>query len=454
MPFTDFFIDYVPMYAKFRTVASILVIAEFTIPFLAMLALKKFIEDPECVKCKRFPKLNFLYLSLGLTGGIALLFALMPTLFFDEFVSPSEMRALSQFPAEELNPLLANLRDIRVAIFQSDCWRSVFIILIGFAALFVYKMKKMSAPMMVAIITVLCLVDMWQVNKRYLNDDMFVSNTIRTAPQEMTETDKLILEDKDPDYRVLNFASNTFNENETSYFHKSIGGYHAAKLRRYQELVEKYISPEMQKAMGAVVEAQGDMQKVNGDSVYPILNMLNAKYFIMPLQGGATTPVMNPHAMGAAWMVSEVKYVDNANQEIDAIGKINLHNVAVADKKFESVLGKSVAQDSASMVKITSYAPNELRYDVNSKNGGLVVFSEVYYPGWTATVDGQPVEVGRVNYVLRAINIKGGSHKVVLEFRPKTIDTTEAIAYGSLVALVIAIILSLFFEWKKTKKTE
>ncbi len=452
MPFTDFFIDYVPMYAKFRTVASILVIAEFTIPFLAMLALKKFIEDPKCVKCKRFPKLNFLYLSLGLTGGIALLFALMPTLFFDEFVSPSEMRALQQFPADQLNPLLANLRDIRVAIFQSDCWRSVFIILIGFAALFVYKMKKLSAPMMVAIITVLCLVDMWQVNKRYLNDDMFVSNTIRTAPQEMTETDKQILEDKDLDYRVLNFASNTFNENETSYFHKSIGGYHAAKLRRYQELVERYISPEMHKAMGAVVEAQGDMQKVNGDSVYPILNMLNAKYFIMPLQGGATTPVMNPHAMGAAWMVNDVKYVDNANEEIDAIGKVNLHNVAVADKKFESVLGKSVAQDSTSSVKITSYAPNELRYDVSSKNGGVVVFSEVYYPGWTATVDGQPVEVGRVNYVLRAINIKGGNHKVVLEFRPKTISTTEAIAYSSLVALVIAIAVSLFLTYRKKKE--
>jgi hypothetical protein len=194
------------------------------------------------------------------------------------------------------------------------------------------------------------------------------------------------------------------------------------------------------------------MQKVNGDSVYPILNMLNAKYFIMPLQGGATTPVMNPHAMGAAWMVNDVKYVDNANEEIEAIGKVNLHNVAVADKKFESVLGKSVAQDSTSSVKITSYAPNELRYDVSSKNGGVVVFSEVYYPGWTATVDGQPVEVGRVNYVLRAINIKGGNHKVVLEFRPKTISTTEAIAYSSLVALVIAIAVSLFLTYRKKKE--
>jgi uncharacterized membrane protein YfhO len=156
--------------------------------------------------------------------------------------------------------------------------------------------------------------------------------------------------------------------------------------------------------------------------------------------------------MGAAWMVIEVKYVDNANEEIDAIGKINLHDIAVADKKFENVLGKSVAQDSTSSVKITSYAPNELRYDVNSKNGGVVVFSEVYYPGWTATVDGQPVEVGRVNYVLRAINIKGGNHKVVLEFRPKTISTTEAIAYSSLVALVIAIAVSLFLTYRKKKE--
>jgi len=456
MPFTDFFIDNVPMYAKFRTVASILVIAEFTIPLLAMMALKKFIEEPECVKCKRFPKLNFLYLSLALTGGIAALFAMMPTMFFDEFVLPMEYDSISRALKDEigeqgLNSLFANLRNIRVAIFQADAWRSVFIILIGFVALFVYKMKKMSAPLMVGIITVLCLVDMWQVNKRYLNDDMFVSNTIRTAPQEMTETDKQILQDKDPDYRVLNFASNTFNENETSYFHKSIGGYHAAKLRRYQELVEKYISPEMQKTMNAIIDAQGDMEKVNGDSIYPVLDMLNAKYFIMPLQGGATTPILNPHALGAAWMVGEVKYVDNANEELDALGSLNLRNVAVADKQFESALGKSVAQDSTSSVKITSYAPNQLTYDVNSKNGGVVVFSEVYYPGWTATVDGQPVEVGRVNYVLRAINIKGGAHKVVLEFRPKTIDTTEAVAYGSLVALVIAIAVSLFFTYRRKK---
>ena len=451
MPMTDFFLDYIPMYAKFRTVASILVIAEFTIPLLAMLALKKFIEEPDCVKCKRFPKINFLYLSFALTGGIALLFAICPTLFFDEFVSVAERHAMSQIPAEQLNPLLSNLKAMRVAIFTADSWRSFFIIAIGAASLLIYKYKKLSAPLMVGIISVLCLVDMWTVNKRYLNDDMFVSNTIREAPQEMTATDKEILKDKSLDYRVLNFASNTFNENETSYFHKSIGGYHAAKLRRYQELIENHISPEMQKTMRAVVDAQGDMTAVNGDSVCPVINMLNTKYFIFPMQGGQTMPIQNPYTMGNAWFVGSVEYVDNANQELDALGKTDLRNVAVADKQFKEVLGNSAAQDSSSVVTITKYEPNELQYDVNSKNGGVIVFSEIYYPGWTATVDGENVELGRVNYVLRAMNIKAGSHKVVLEYRPQSIATTETIAYSSLAILLLACVGGIGWNMRKKK---
>ena len=452
MPFTDFFLDYVPMYAKFRTVASILVIAEFTIPLLAMMALKRFIEEPECVKCRRFPKLNFLYLSLALTGGIAFLFAVCPTLFFSDFVSAGERQALQQIPADQLTPLLQNLTQMRIAIFTSDCWRSVVVILIGFATLFVYKMKKLGAPVAIAIITLLCLVDMWQVNKRYLYDDMFVSNTIREAPQEETQTDRQILQDKSLDYRVLNFASNTFNENETSYYHKSIGGYHPAKLRRYQEMIDQYIAPEMQKTMNAIVNAQGDMSQVKGDSVCPVLNMLNTKYFIMPLQGGNTTPLHNPGAMGNAWMVSKVEYVDNANKEIEAVGSIDLHTTAVADQSFKDALGESCQQDSSSTVSLTKYEPNALEYTVDSKNGGVVVFSEIYYPGWTATVDGQDVEVGRVNYILRAVSVKGGQHKVVLEFKPKSIDTTEAIAYSAFAILVLLIFGSVFFGIRKEKK--
>lgn len=452
MPMTDFFLDYIPMYAKFRTVASILVIAEFTIPLLAMMALKKFIEDPDCVKCKRFPKLNFLYLSLALTGGIAMLFALFPTLFFDEFVSAAERNAMLQIPEDQLYPLLANLKSMRVAIFTADCWRSVIVIALGFAALIIYKYKKLSAPVMVGLLAVLCIIDMWSVNKRYLNDDMFVSNTIREAPQEMTETDRQILQDKSLDYRVLNFASNTFNENETSYFHKSIGGYHAAKLRRYQELIEAHIAPEMQKMMHAVIEAEGDMYAFNGDSVAPVINMLNAKYFIFPMQGGNTMPILNPRAMGNAWFVSEMKYVDNANEELDALGKTNLRTVAVADKQFKDVLGSSNAQDSTSVVKITSYEPNLLTYDVNSKTGGVLVFSEIYYPGWTATVDGESVELGRVNYVLRAMNIKAGSHKVQLEYRPKSISNTETIAYSCLGILLITCLGGIGWSMRKKKR--
>ena len=450
---TDLFIDYMPMYAKFRTVASILVIAEFTIPLLAMLALKKLIDEPDSVvSTVRGRKVNWLYVSFALTGGICVLFALMPTLFFDSFVSSAEMRALSQIPQEELGSLLANLNEVRVATFVADCWRSFFIILLCTAVVVIYRMKKLSALLMACIITLVCLFDMWQVDKRYLNDAMFVSNTIRTAPIEPSETDLEIMQDKSPDYRVLNLASNTFNENETSYFHKSIGGYHAAKLRRYQELIEAHISPEIQQGFNAIVEAQGDMSQVKGDSVMPVINMLNAKYFIMPLQGGKTMPLLNPYAMGNGWFVSEVKYVANANEELDALSTIDLHSVAVADKKFEAVLGQSAEQDTASSVLITSYAPNELHYDVSSAKGGVVVFSEVYYPGWTATVDGSPVEIGRVNYVLRAINVKPGTHKVVLTFRPQSIKTTETIAYVALVLLLLSVVGVVVFQFRTRKE--
>lgn len=452
MWFTDLFIDYVPMYAKFRTVASILVIAEFTIPFLAMLALKKIVDDPECISGTiKGKKVNWLYVSFALTGGICALFAVMPTVFFDSFVSNAEMRALSGIPQDQLAPLLYNLKEIRIATFTADCWRSFIIIAVCTAVVVLYRMQKINAMMMACVITVICLADMWQVNKRYLNDDMFVSNRLRTAPIEPTQTDQMILQDKSLDYRVLNLASNTFNENETSYFHKSIGGYHAAKLRRYQELIEAHISPEMQKAMQAIVQAQGDMQQVNGDSIMPVINMLNTKYLILPLQGGQTTPLQNPYAMGNAWMVSDIQYVDNANKELDALGTTDLRTTAVADKQFAEILGKTQAQDSTSSVSITKYEPNELHYDVQSANGGIVVFSEIYYPGWTATIDGNPVEVGRVNYVLRAINVPAGNHKVVLEFKPTSITTTETVAYVSLILLILSVLASIGMQFRKKK---
>ncbi len=437
MGLTDFFIDYFPMYSKFRTVASILVIAEFTIPLLAMMALKKIVDEPELLK----KKIKYLYASFALTGGACLLFAIAPTFFFSDFVSSAEMEQLRQFPADQLNPLLANLREVRQSIFTADAWRSFLIILMGTLMLLLYQARKLEAKWMVGIIAVICLVDMWTVNKRYLYDEMFVSKSVKEMPQPLTPTDEQILQDKSLDYRVLNFASNTFNENETSFYHKSVGGYHAAKLRRYQEMIEEHIAPEMQAAMNAIVEKSGDMQQVAGDSIFPVINMLNTKYFIMPMQGGETTPLTNPYAFGNAWWVDNVKYVDNANQEIEQVGKVDLHKVAVADKQFEKVLGQSAAHDSTDVVSITAYQPNNLKYTAESKNGGLLVFSEIYYPGWTATVDGKPAELGRVNYILRALSLTPGKHEVVLDFHPASVKTTETVAYvagGLLLLLIVA----------------
>ena len=449
MGLTDFFIDNIPMYAKFRTVASILVIAEFTIPLLAMLALKKVVDEPEILT----QKIKYVYASFALTGGMALLFAVMPDLFFGNYVSSGEMQALSQFPADQLQPLLTNLSEMRRALFTSDAWRSFFIIVVGVLCLLLFKAKKLRAEYMTALLLVLCLIDLWTINKRYLNDSMFVPKAEREMAQPMTETDQMILADKTLDYRVLNLASNTFNENETSYYHKSIGGYHAAKLRRYQELIEAYIAPEMQPAFQAIAKVAGDMTQVKGDSIYPVLNMLNTRYFILPLQEGKTVPIENPYAYGNAWFVDNVKFVDNANQELDALGQLDLRHEAVADAKFREQL-KPVAEeaaDSASIVTLTAYEPNKLTYDVKSVRGGVVVFSEIYYPGWTATVDGEPVELGRVDYVLRALTVTPGQHQVELSFFPKSLDITESVAYASFGLLAILLVLAVFLYYRRNR---
>ena len=453
MGLTNLFLDYVPMYAKFRTVASILVIAEFTIPLLAMMMLKKINDEPEILTDKRNRK--FLIASLVLTAGVATMVAIAPGLM-GPFVTEQEHQMLSGIqgmPPELLSAIFNNLTAMREAMVSADAWRSAGIIIIGAAILLLYSKKRLSSRFMVGAVALLCLIDMWQVNKRYLYDDMFVEKSVREVPQQMSATDQIILRDKALDYRVLNLASNTFNENETSFYHKSIGGYHPAKLRRYQEMIDAYIEPEMQHLMPAIAQAAGDMTKVNGDSIFPVLNMLNTKYFIVGLQNGQTVPVQNPYANGNAWFVDKISYVDNANEEIDAVGKLNLRHEAVADKKFEAQLGKATPETSTDLITLKAYEPNHLVYNVTSKNGGIIVFSEVYYPGWTATVDGQQAELGRANYILRALNVKPGKHEVVLDFHPASLRKTEGIAYASYGVLALILALGIFIEWKKRKET-
>lgn len=449
MGFTDFFLDYVPMYAKFRTVASILVIAEFTIPLLAALALKQIVDEPEELK----KQMKFVYISLGLTAGVAFLMAVAPGIM-SPFVSEQETQMIASIQGMDANTqhlIISNIESMRQAMVSADAWRSVVIILIGFALLMAFRFRKFPGKYMIVALAVLCLIDLWQVDKRYLNDGMFVPRSERENPHQPTAADAKILQDRSLNYRVLNFAVSTFNDNETSYFHKSVGGYHPAKLRRYQEMIDAYIAPQMQAAMGEISTKGGDMQKVDGRKVFPVLNMLNTKYFILPLQGGTTVALQNPYAQGNAWFVNKIVYVGDANAEYAQVAKINLQTEAVADKKFESALGQAITNDSTATVRLTSYQPNNLRYTVDSKNGGIVVFSEIYYPGWTATVDGTPTPIARVNYILRALTVKPGKHTVVFDFHPSSIRTTEIIAYISLVLLLLAIVGTVYVEFRKSR---
>ena len=457
MPLTDFFIDYVPLYNKFRAVSSILVIAEFTIPLLAIFALKRLLEEPEILKQEKKP----LGISLLLTAGIALLLAIAPGSIGSGYVPAQEAQMLQNavnqqmIPANELSGILANLGEMRAELVSSDALRSFIIIGIGCSLLWLYASGKLRSSLTIAGITILCLADMWGVNKRYLNDAQFVPHSIRTETFTKTNTDELILQDTSLDYRVLNFATSTFDDNNTSYWHKSVGGYHPAKLRRYQEMIEHHISPEMQAAYKAIATAGGEMDSVDANK-FRVLNMLNTKYFIFPAgQQRQTVPILNPHAYGKAWFVNKVQYVNNANEEIDALDSIIPTETAVVDARFKDVLKGTTEsyKDSLSSIRLTSYAPNRLTYETNNAQDGIAVFSEIYYPdGWHVTIDGQPAELARADYILRTMYVPAGQHTIEMRFDPTSLHVTEGIAYGALALLVIGIIVAVLIAKRKYVK--
>ena len=449
MGLTDFFIDYIPMYSKFRAVSSILVIAEFTIPLLAMLALKEVMERPALFAEQK----KAFYISFGLTGGLSLLFALFPTVFFPSYVSSMEMNALQgAIPADQLAPILVNLEEMRRSLFTADAWRSFFVIVIGCVLLGGYLFRKWNAKVTVGALLLLCIVDMWSVNKRYLYDEQFAAKGTEMKPfLEPSETDKEILKDKTLDYRVLNMATNTFNENNTAYWHKSIGGYHAAKLRRYQEMIEAHIQGEMETLFTMIPEVGADLSKIDVTDT-PVLDMLNTRYYIVPLQQGATAPLFNPHALGNAWLVKEVKYVNNANEEIDAIHGMNPRETAIVDKRFaETVKQPAAMPDSLDNIVLKSYAPNALQYEVDTKQGGTVIFSEIYYPGWRSYIDGEEVSHGRANYILRAMNVPAGKHTIEFVFDPQSLHATETIAFIALGIMLLGALGSIVMGLRKAK---
>ena len=468
MPFTDFFIDHVPMYSKFRTVASILVVVEFVVPFIALWGLKLWVENP-----RQKP----LYAATIFTVVICLIYVMAPGLGSD-CLSSSDKDAVNQyvgagyFDAAFGQDILRSISEMRGAMVTADAWRSILFILLGAAAMWWYTKKKKgeTKPVQVTLLSVallaICLVDMWGVNKRYLHDDMFVEPQ-GVARIQKTDADRYIIEQSGEgrDYRVLNFTVSTFNDNNTSAFYSSVGGYHAAKLRRYQELIEAHIAPEMSKVYEALRQAPMDtiammerqtpypiydLSVVNTDSLFPVINMLNTRWFILGAgeKGEVKMPVENTTAMGNAWFVTDIQWVANANEELDALGQVNLRKTAVvakADFDFLKAGGEGT-------VKLTAYEANEAKYEIESDKGGLVVFSEVYYPGWTATIDGQPAEVGRADYVLRAINVPAGHHEVVFKFDPQSIHTTETIAYVALGVLILLVVTAIVLNLKKKKE--
>ena len=416
MPLTEFFLDHFPGYNKFRAVSMILVIAEFTIPFLAFLGLNKFLTDND--KQSNLIKLKK---AFYITGGITLVFALFPSMFLD-FLSDKDLSPISN-GVKTPNGFLDGLVADRSTLLSSDAWRSFIFITLSFGVLFLYIKEKLSKNYVILIIGALLITDMWGINKRYLNEDHFARKSKVKTPYKPTQADNFILKDKDPNFRVFNQSVSTFNDASTSYFHKSIGGYHGAKLKRYQELIEFHIS-------------KGNMN---------VLNMLNTKYFIT--QDGRAQ--LNPGALGNAWFVENINTVKNADEEIAALGNFDPLKTIIVDERYDDNLININNLNSSSIIKLDSYKPNHLTYTSNNIDEGIAVFSEIYYKdGWNVYINGIESNHFRANYVLRAMKIPAGNHIIEFKFEPSVFTNGERISLASSISLLL---LLLFVSYREIK---
>ena len=424
-PLTSFFLDYFPGYNKFRAVSMTLVIAELTIPILAFLGLNEIVK-------KDFDKksiIKALKLSLYIVGGFTLIFAIFPGLFFD-FNSPNDIQYRQSYPDWLMDAIVAD----RLSLLRMDAMRSLLFIVIVAAAIWAYVIGKLKVNLLYLVIIGFVIIDMWNVNKRYLSNDDFVKESKIEKPYQKTNADELILKDTDPNFRVLNLTVDPFADASTSYFHKSIGGYHGAKLRRYQELYDHYIKSSFN--MG-------------------VLNMLNTKYIIQPGQDKKPTVVPNPSAYGNAWFVNDYILVNNADEELEKIGTFKSNSEAIIDKRFSSFLdGFKAGPDSTAAIKLIEYAPNHLKYQSNTSKDQMAVFSEIYYEkGWNAYVDGKLTPHFRANFVLRAMIVPAGKHLVEYKFEPKVYAVGEKVSFASSLLLILLVIGYGVFEiWKFARK--
>lgn len=424
MWFTDLFIDYFPMYNKFRTVSMILVIAEWSIPLLGMLALKK-LWDAEISKEKLMSSLKY---ATIICASICCFFAFI----WGNFVSFEGAYDGSMRMPDDV---LMAMSDERYSLMRSDALRSlVFSLLTAGIVLLFYK-GKLKKQTFVWVLAVLVLIDMVPVNKRFLNESDFVAKKEAKAIVP-TSADLEILKDKDLSYRVVNLTVNPFSDATTSYFHKSVGGYHAAKMRRYQEIIDKYLI------------------KMDLD----IYNMLNTRYFINTNDKGELSVSYNDQALGNGWFVENIELVDNVNDEYNVLEYIDPAVTAVVNKKFAGQftdLPLTNNTDSLSNVTLTDYRANKLTYKTNSTQKGFVVFSEIYYPkGWTATIDGEPTEIVNANYILRGLVVPAGEHTIEFSFKAPHFKTMVAITYVSSILIILMLIGSIFLTYKQNGKVQ
>lgn len=426
MPVTEFFFNYFPFYDKFRAVSSILIVAEITIPLLGILAIQELISGNMDKNASR----KYLFISVAITGGICLVYALLGGYLFN-FKSSNDEQIFSNLPEW----LSAAIIGERARMLRIDALRSFLIIIFSGISIWLFISEKINKNILLPILGLLIIIDLWAVDKRFLNNDDFVTEKKYTSFFKKQPYEELLLQDKDPNFRVLNLTTNTFNESRTSYYFKSIGGYSAAKLRRYQDLIDEHIS------------------KMNMN----VLNMLNTKYFIVSNpQTGEVAPQLNPDAFGNAWFVDSLIITQTPNEESNYLNDLDLLHVAVVDQKFSQFVHKdNLVKDSTDVIHLTSYAPNCLTYEYEAANNSTVVFSEIYYPyGWKAYIDDKPEEHFRADYTLRALNVPAGKHSIRFEFKPDSVYKGEKVSYTFLGLLFAISVGMIVFHAIKSKKKD
>ena len=452
MGFTNFFLDYIPGYDKFRAVSMTLVIAEVTMPVLGFLGLAEIAKSPDSFK----QNLKKFYIALGITAGICLVFYLAPKAFFS-FLSQGEAEQFASMSRGKDGALYANfatqLEDVRVAIFRKDALRSLLFILLSAVPIFLFGKGKLKTAPAFAILAALVLVDMFPIDKRYLNNDKFISKSQYSKPFTASVADKAILDDKALDFRVADLTKDMFNDASTCYFHKSLGGYSGAKLRRYQDVITQYLGSELNQLRGS--KTANDMMQTL--SQQKVINMLNTKYLIY---NPNSQPMPNPFAFGNGWIVRDIRWVDTPNEEIDAIATSDLQNIAILNKEFVQTVGNYQLTDSIlPEITLTKYQPNKLTYNFSSVSTGstaanyLVVFSEIWTEkGWKMTIDGQESPLLRANYLLRCALIPSGEHQIVMEYAPKAWKMGNTVAFVSSLVMLLGLIAALVFTFKPQKE--